>query len=472
MTTQAKFSGCKRIGLALLVLILVGIACGVPGASPDDPAVQEPAVVEGLTFQGYLGMLKAIQRPEAIPPWIVSPISPPQGGGTVSFSGWGPNQADMKSNEPPTIVLHEAFPNGCGKGFTLGNELGRTTVTGNENRWYISDVQISPEVTIVGAVVVAGGKEGPLGNLLVFNSERLKPKITKPQVGAEPMISSGFSGEAFRGLCLSLWRDDQLLGRATVAANGKWSMPTILLKPGENFIGLRVEQFNDLQVNHTVKGPNSPNIAWPFGADENGQYKGYITAWFGPNDYYKKMYAAEELNTDFHIGLDIGGVKGETVMSVASGTIKLHFTDDNACGIYVKIEHQGGWVSTYCHLKSIDSKLTSDKNYPAGTPLGVVGCTGRVKVWNENDKIWESKRTCFGDHLHLQLRWRNGQLVNLNPTAGTTFSEGKNYDLKYCASTFDIWGLDWSKVTVQSGDGTSFEQLSCPANQICTCVKK
>jgi len=464
MTTHAKFARCKRISYALLALFLVGIACGVPGASPSDPAVQEPVVVEGLTFQGYLGMIKAIQRPEAIPPWIVSPIPPPQGGGTISFNGWGPNQGDMKSNEPPTIVLHEVFPNGCGKGFTLGNELGKTTINGDEHRWYISDVQISPEVTLVGAVVVSGGKKGPLGNLLVFNSERLKPKITKPQVGAGPMISSDFSGEAFRGLCLSLWRGDQLLGRATVDTNGKWSIPTIPLKLGENFIVLRVEQFNDLQVNQTVKGPNSPNIAWPFGADENGQYKGYITAWFGPNDYYKKMYAARELSTDFHVGIDIGGVKGETVMSVASGTIKeLQSKDENSCGIYVTIEHQGGWVSTYCHLKSINSKLTKDKEYPTGTPLGIVGCTGITK---------SGKRTCFGDHLHLQLRWRNGQLVNLNPSAGTPFSNGETYDLKYCASTLDVWELDWSKVTVQSGDGTSFEQLSCPANQICTCVKK
>ncbi len=169
MTTRVRCSSGKKICYALLALLFMEIACGVPGASPSDPAVQEPVVVEGLTFQAYLGMIKAIQRPEAIPPWIVSPIPPPQGGGTVSFSGWGPNQADMKSNEPPTIALYEVFPNGCGKGFTLGNELGKTTINGDEQRWYISDIQISPEVTIVGAVVVAGGKEGPLGNLLVFN---------------------------------------------------------------------------------------------------------------------------------------------------------------------------------------------------------------------------------------------------------------------------------------------------------------
>jgi len=467
MTLRTKLSRGKRIGLALVTLLLVEIACGDIPVRPDDPAVQEPVVVEGLTFQGYLGMIKAIQRPEAIPPWIVSPIPPPQGGGTISFSGWGPNQADMKSNEPPTIVLHEVFPNGCGKGFTLGNELGKTTITANEQRWYISDVQISAEVTIVGAVVVSGGKEGPLGNLLVFNSERLKPKITEPKVGAEPMISSDFSGEAFRGLCLSLWRGDQLLGRATVDTNGKWSIPTIPLKPGENFIVLRVEQFNNLQVNHTVKGPNSPNIAWPFGTDENGQYQGYITTWFGPNDYYKNN--AQDLGTDFHGGIDIGGVKGETVMSIASGTIKeLHSTNDNACGIYVMIEHKDGWISTYCHLQSIDKGLIDDKVYPAGTPLGIVGCTGRV--WDAKTQKW--KPMCFGDHLHLQLRWRNGQLVNLNPSAGTTFSNRETYDLKYCASIFDVWEIDWSKVTVQSDDGTSFEQLSCPANQICTCVKK
>jgi len=479
MTVHERSASFKKIACALLSLLFVLLACGVPGASPSDPAVQEPAVVEGLTFQGYLGMLKVI-APNAIMPWIVSPIPPPQGGGTVSFSGWGPNQTDMRTNEPPTIALYEVAPKGCGQGYTLGRKIGETTVAVNEHRWYISDLQISPDVTVLGAVIIVKNNTGPVSNLLVFNEERLKPKITSPQADEKLLFSADFSGTALPGLCLRLWRGNQMLGRTETDRNGNWAIKSVTLLPGENRFELwlvgRFRLSFPEPVRYTFQGASPPGIVWPFEIDNKyGKYEGYITTWFGFNDAYKKMYAAGKLTTDFHVGIDIGGVSGKTVMSVASGTVKdLHFDDDNSCGIYVKIEHKSGWVSTYCHLKSIDSGLTKGIEYPAGTPLGVVGCTGRY--WDAKTQEW--KRTCFGDHLHLQMKWSNGQWVNLNPPAGTTFFGGKTYDLKFCASPLGVWGIDWSKVEVKEkydatiNDGIYFEQLMCPANQICTCVKK
>jgi hypothetical protein len=373
----------------------------------------------------------------------------------------------MKTNEPPTIALYEVSPNGCGQGYTLGRKIGETTMAGNEHRWNISDVQVSPDVTVIGAVVVDKKNIGPVSNLLVFKEERLKPKITSPQAGEQLMFSADFSGIALPGLCLRLWRGNQMLGLTEADRNGNWEIKSVTLLPGKNRFELwlvgRLRLSLPEPVRYTFQGATPPGIVWPFKNNEGGKYKGYITAWFGLNDYHRPRYG-------FHGGIDIGGVTGETVASVASGTIiSLHFNDDNDCGIYVKILHPGGWVSTYCHLKSIDSNLEKDKTYPVGTPLGIVGCTGKDK---------DGKSTCDGDHLHFQMKWSDGQLVNLNPPAGTIFFGNKTYDLKYCASTVDVWGIDWSKVEVKEKDGTTtndgvyFEQLLCPANQICTCVKK
>ncbi len=96
-------------------------------------------------------------------------------------------------------------------------------------------------------------------------------------------------------------------------------------------------------------------------------------------------------NSDFHTGLDISGSQcyGKTVVAANPGTVAFvntSYRDGVGYGIYLIIDHGGGYSTLYAHLSAIDVELGDV--VARGTPIARVGATG-----------WAT-----GPHLHFEVR--------------------------------------------------------------------
>jgi murein DD-endopeptidase MepM/ murein hydrolase activator NlpD len=87
-----------------------------------------------------------------------------------------------------------------------------------------------------------------------------------------------------------------------------------------------------------------------------------------------------------HTGLDLNGAPGDTVVAVTRGVVALAEQFELA-GNNVYINHGGGLVSAYFHLSA--QLVAAGDTVQAGTPIGLVGATGRVT----------------GPHLHWVVRY-------------------------------------------------------------------
>jgi murein DD-endopeptidase MepM/ murein hydrolase activator NlpD len=88
-------------------------------------------------------------------------------------------------------------------------------------------------------------------------------------------------------------------------------------------------------------------------------------------------------------GVDLDGKIGDPVEAPAGG--KVTVGRDKKSGLFVKIDHGGGVVSSYSHLSATD--LKSGDVVPAGATLGKVGNSGNV-----------SKKSGDGSHLHWRVK--------------------------------------------------------------------
>ena len=96
-----------------------------------------------------------------------------------------------------------------------------------------------------------------------------------------------------------------------------------------------------------------------------------------------------------HNGLDIASLGSTDVYAVAGGIVT--FVGGAVCcglGLYVEINHGGGWVSRYAHLAFLGT-VAEGQVVGQGTVVGAAGCTG----------------FCTGVHLHLEFA-HNGWLVD------------------------------------------------------------
>ena len=87
-----------------------------------------------------------------------------------------------------------------------------------------------------------------------------------------------------------------------------------------------------------------------------------------------------------HMGLDLQGFTGDTVVAAADGVVAL-VEGFVYAGNLVYLNHGGGVVSGYFHLS--EQLVEAGDTVTAGTPIGRVGATGRVT----------------GPHLHWVVRY-------------------------------------------------------------------
>ena len=87
-----------------------------------------------------------------------------------------------------------------------------------------------------------------------------------------------------------------------------------------------------------------------------------------------------------HMGLDLAGARGDTVVATADGIVAL-VDSFLLAGNIVYLNHGGGLLSSYSHLS--EQLVAEGDRVTAGTPIGRVGATGRVT----------------GPHLHWVVRY-------------------------------------------------------------------
>ena len=96
--------------------------------------------------------------------------------------------------------------------------------------------------------------------------------------------------------------------------------------------------------------------------------------------------------TRHHNGTDLGAPTGTPVRAVAEAKV-VHAGWNGGHGNYVKLQHEGGYETSYSHLSKVDVK--KGQQVRQSTLIGRVGSTG----------------FSTGPHLHWQM-WKNGKFVD------------------------------------------------------------
>lgn len=105
-----------------------------------------------------------------------------------------------------------------------------------------------------------------------------------------------------------------------------------------------------------------------------------VTSGFGDGRIFNGQVSSR------HDGLDLDGQVGDTVVAATRGVVALVDTFELA-GNMVYINHGAGLVTAYFHLSK--QLVSEGDTVEAGTPIGLVGATGRVT----------------GPHLHWLVRY-------------------------------------------------------------------
>jgi peptidoglycan LD-endopeptidase LytH len=115
-----------------------------------------------------------------------------------------------------------------------------------------------------------------------------------------------------------------------------------------------------------------------------------------------------------HTGTDILSPRGTRVVAVAEGTVTA-FGTNRLSGVYLRLDHGGGWTSTYMHLNN-DTLGTDDGNggvWTALHPLITVGAVvraGQVIGYVGNSGNAEGKQP----HTHFEIAFA-GKKINPYP---------------------------------------------------------
>ena len=108
------------------------------------------------------------------------------------------------------------------------------------------------------------------------------------------------------------------------------------------------------------------------------------------------MYDATLGDWRTHDGIDICAEAGTAVVATAAGTV-ISVGEDGRLGVTVRVEHSGGYVTTYASLHPETQVAVGDTVEP-GT---VIGCVGNTSL----------SEAGLGAHLHFSVA-RNGESID------------------------------------------------------------
>ncbi|WP_423928712.1 M23 family metallopeptidase [Candidatus Palauibacter sp.] len=143
----------------------------------------------------------------------------------------------------------------------------------------------------------------------------------------------------------------------------------------EDQVRLRRDRF---KAGWVARGARATPRLW--GSDVRLPRDSRVTSAFGTGREFNGQISSR------HMGLDLAGRWGDTVTAAADGVVAL-VDEFLLAGNIVYLNHGGGLLSGYFHLT--EQLVETGQHVPAGTPIGLVGATGRVT----------------GPHLHWVVRY-------------------------------------------------------------------
>lgn len=129
---------------------------------------------------------------------------------------------------------------------------------------------------------------------------------------------------------------------------------------------------------------------------------------------------------------------GDPVLASAGGTVsRVENTGSTSYGLWVEINHGGGYTSRYAHLSA--ERVSVGQTVSRGQQIGNVGSTGGST----------------GPHLHFEQRL-NGTAIKIVFNGSQIYYWGaRNYTSRNCSLTGTV-NTAGDPLTVRSGPGTSY----------------
>lgn len=220
--------------------------------------------------------------------------------------------------------------------------------------------------------------------------------VIKTDKGVDPALELLKAGLAkpFEGLSVSR-EYNEAVKDAQTNNRGQWSKQTVeaynkakdeKAKSGNTYKAASAT-VTQAEIDAAASNPNAPryNFYQPFQGGQRFKVSSEFT--------YGKPRKDIERSTP-HNGIDISCPVGTVVVAAAAGTAT-HAFQAGAAGLYVRIDHGNGFVTTYMHLSSVS--IGKNQKVAAGQPIGL---SGGLKG-NKNSG------SSTGPHLHYEVRFKN-----------------------------------------------------------------
>ena len=217
--------------------------------------------------------------------------------------------------------------------------------------------------------------------------------VIKTDKGVDPalvLLKEGLA-KPFEGLSVSR-EYNEAVKDAQTKNKGQWSKQTVeaynkakneKAKSGNTYKAASAT-VTQAEIDAAASNPNAPryNSYQPF---QNGQ-RFKLSSDF--------TYGKPRKRSTPHNGIDLECPVGTVVVAAAAGTATHAFQGEGA-GLYVRINHGNGFVTTYMHLSSVS--IGKNQKVAAGQPIGLSGGLAGKK---------NSGRST-GPHLHYEVRFKD-----------------------------------------------------------------
>lgn len=220
--------------------------------------------------------------------------------------------------------------------------------------------------------------------------------VIKTDKGVDPALELFKAGLArpFEGLAVSR-EYNEAVKDAQTNNRGQWSKQTVeaynkakneKAKSGNTYKAASAT-VTQAEIDAAASNPNAPryNFYQPFQGGQRFKTSSEFT--------YGKPRKDIERSTP-HNGIDLECPVGTVVVAAAAGTAT-HAFQGGGAGLFVRINHGNGFVTTYMHLSSVS--IGKNQKVAAGQPIGLSGGLAGKK----------NSGSSTGPHLHYEVRFKD-----------------------------------------------------------------